>query len=740
MQSISAVDVFISNTTKLFFSPKELVSERYKMPNSSRKNFIIPTLCALVSLPVQATTENIAVPAGSMVNAKPVAAPASNVANPAAIAAPASKATAPSAAVAPASNPANPATVVAPASNPATPAAAVAPASNAANPAAVVAPASNPANPAAVVAPVTDVAAIVRPATEIGNLIAGKQHPYLTQADFTHRVADLDALYQASGYQPIWLSNDGSKNAVEVIKLLQEAASHGLKTADYETAMLQQKLGVLKAPLDMQSKDLALYDAAISVSLLRFMQDLHYGRVNPRDLDYNIQLRTEKKLDIPALIKTSLAENSLSQLPALAEPRLPQYQKLKQALATYSSTPKAQAFKLDIISSIRPGDALPKSTELQQFLADSGHLSTDKVDNSASTYTDAIVDGVKKFQRQHGIKATGIINKTTAKAFNQPFSQPQRAAQIELAMERLRWLPEITEGRAVMVNIPAFQLFAFDDINQDSPTTTMRVVVGKSAKNQTPLLSADMRYVDFRPYWNVPFKIARDEILPKLAADPDYLARQNMEFVSGSGSSALRLRQRPGKGNALGKVKFIFPNKSDVYLHDTPSVSLFGRSRRDLSHGCVRVAHPQELAEFVLKNEGDWNTGSIVKAMNGRNRRVILKNSIPVLFLYNTAFFDENNKLAFYTDIYGQDSKLLDALKKTRKDLSDKQLFAPKEVAPAEEEPDTDKIEAKHDAPVSTTKVKQVQVTPVIESVATVNTQQITPVGETVKPVTTLSP
>lgn len=722
MQSISTVDVFISSTAKLFFSPKDFLLARYKMRNTVRKNLIIPTLCTLASFPVHATTENIAALTNNAANSAAVV-PANNAVSPATI-------------TAPAGNVANPAAVAAPAGNVANPAAVVAPASNEANPATITAPANQTTDPAAT--PVTD-AAVTRPTNEIGNLISGKQHPYLTQSDFTHRVADLDALYQTSGYQPIWLSSDSSKNAAEVIKLLEEASSHGLNAADYETAMLRQKLSVLKPPLDMQSKDLALYDTAISVSLLRFMYDLHYGRVNPRNLNFNIQQRTEKTLDIPDLIKTGLAQNTLSQLPSLAEPKLPQYQKLKQALATYTSASKAQPVKLDFISPIRPGDPLPQSAELQQFLSASGHLPADKVDNSVATYTNAIVDGVKKFQRQHGIKANGIINKATATAFNQPFSQSQRATQIELAMERLRWLPEITEGRAVMVNIPAFQLFAYDDINQDSPTTTMRVVVGKAAKNQTPLLTADMRFVDFHPYWNVPFKIARDEILPKLAEDPDYLVRQNMEFVSGSGNSALRIRQRPGKGNALGKVKFIFPNKSDVYLHDTPSVSLFGRARRDLSHGCVRVARPEELANFVLKAESNWDETAIKKAIkSARNQRVVLKSTIPVLFLYNTAFFNENNNLTFYADIYQHDAKLLDALKKPRKDLSDKELFAPKELPPADES-NTNKIEAHHSDPVTTASAKQVT-----ESLATVNNKQIAHVAKEVKPDsnpdTTLSP
>lgn len=269
----------------------------------------------------------------------------------------------------------------------------------------------------------------------------------------------------------------------------------------------------------------------------------------------------------------------------------------------------------------------------------------------------------------------------------------------------------------------------------------MRVVVGKSEKHQTPQLAADMQFVDFQPYWNVPYKIAKDEILPKLAEDPDYLVRQNMEFVSASGKNPLRIRQRPGKGNALGKVKFIFPNASNVYLHDTPSVALFGRSRRDLSHGCVRVAHPQELAEFVLKDQGGWDTDSIKKAMRGKNRQVVLKKTIPVLFLYNTAFFDDNH-LTFYADIYHRDSALLELLKK-HEDLSDKGLFAPKEVPPTET-PAITPIEASRAEPVIVATTKPTS--PTIAPIAAIDTkpvpaiQPVITAEKTPAPDATLSP
>ena len=224
----------------------------------------------------------------------------------------------------------------------------------------------------------------------------------------------------------------------------------------------------------------------------------------------------------------------------------------------------------------------------------------------------------------------------------------------------------------------------------------MKVVVGKALDHQTPVLMAEMHFIDFNPYWNVPYNIVKKELLEKLQQHPDYLDKENMELVSTFGNDtksvsfsnssiealkqgSLRIRQRPGKHNALGKIKFMFPNKDDVYLHDTPSHSLFSRSRRDLSHGCVRVENPQALAEFALKDQ--WTKEEIKEALaTPKTQRVILKKSIPVLFFYTTAFFDPNNDLVLYSDIYGNDAILLEALKKSE-DLSDQAIFVSTNIA-----------------------------------------------------------
>lgn len=531
---------------------------------------------------------------------------------------------------------------------------------------------------------------------EISTIIAAKQHPYLMLPNFTNRTDDLEALYAASNHQLLWLGHaNAEKNITTVLTLLRNASEHGLNPKHYDTDILHKKQYVALMLKPSSYRELALYDTALSISLLRFLHDLHYGRVNPQGINFNLKLREKKLVDLPVLVKNSLAQNTLAQLPSVAEPALNQYQKLKPALARYRKlTDTTPPFKLAIKKTLRPGESHPQMAELHQFLTALGDLHETAPLSSGdkpSLYASTLVTGVKNFQKRHGLDADGHIGTATVAALNTPLSE--RATQIELAMERLRWLPELNVGTSIVVNIPAFQLWAFDAIEQaDADILNMRVVVGKALKTQTPVLMAEMHFIDFMPYWNVPYSIVKNEILPKLMQNSGYLEQQNMEMVSvfrdGEKPAALnqnamnllkqgklRIRQRPGTKNALGRVKFIFPNKDDVYLHDTPSNTLFSRSRRDFSHGCVRVADPQKLAEFVLKSENGWNADTIRAAMNTpKSRRVILKKPIPVLFFYTTAFFDHYDNLAFYPDIYGHDAVLLGLLSKPD-DLSDQALF-----------------------------------------------------------------
>ena len=278
----------------------------------------------------------------------------------------------------------------------------------------------------------------------------------------------------------------------------------------------------------------------------------------------------------------------------------------------------------------------------------------------ASHYDAALEQGMKHYQARHGLAADGVIGPATVQALQVPIAE--RAEQIALAMERLRWLPYSWPRRFIVVNIPEFRLRAYT-ADSGQPPLEMNVVVGEAAlklKHKTPVLMADMQYLVFRPYWIVPASIIRKELAPKINADPSYLERNKMEVRNG------RIRQRPGPSNSLGLVKFIFPNPHHVYLHDTPSKGLFARARRDFSHGCIRVADPPALAEYALAETAGWDATRIARAMKSGpdNRHVPLGEPIPVYLLYATAVADGAGQVHFFADIYDHDASLRRELSK----------------------------------------------------------------------------
>jgi len=287
---------------------------------------------------------------------------------------------------------------------------------------------------------------------------------------------------------------------------------------------------------------------------------------------------------------------------------------------------------------------------------------------------------VKRFQGRHGLDPDGRIGNATVAALNVPLSR--RVRQLQLTLERWRWAPHSFQRPPVVVNIPEFKLRALNGAYQTE--LEMKVVVGKAFHHQTPVFSEDMKYVIFRPYWDVPSSIQRAEIVPKLEQDRSYLLANHFEVVTADdrvvsageiddrlmarlSSGELRVRQVPGPENSLGLVKFLFPNGFDVYLHGTPATELFLRSRRDFSHGCIRVEKPVELAEWVLRGQPEWTRERILEAMNGdRTIKVVLNRPIPVLIVYVTAVVLNSGEVRFFDDIYGEDVALENLLTKRR--------------------------------------------------------------------------
>jgi murein L,D-transpeptidase YcbB/YkuD len=491
----------------------------------------------------------------------------------------------------------------------------------------------------------------------IAGIVDAGVQPDLRWPRFPDHQDAVRAAYEAEHFAPLWTSGGKpTRQADALIAAFSDAGSKGLSAADYDADGLAADAARLRTAGAPTAEELGGFDVALTVSLMRFASDSYSGKINPHQLGYAIDTEP-KRLDLPELaLELARAPDPAGQLAGL-DPPFPLYARLRTALQQY----RALAARTDLqpvpdLPKLRPGETHPGIPKLRAWLIAVGDLSPpSRAPAQPALYDDALAKAVKRFQRRHGLDADGVIGAGTLHALQVPMAH--RARQIELAMERVRWLPYWFPDRFVVVNIPEFRLRGFQD-TEPSPRVDMGVVVGSTAeKTYTPVLQADMRYLIFRPYWLVPTSIARKEILPKASHDPSYLARQNMELVDG------HLRQRPGPTNSLGLLKFIFPNPFHVYFHDTPAKALFQRTRRDFSHGCIRVSDPPSLAAFVLQDRNGWDRQRIQSAMTAGadNHRVDLPAPIPVYVLYTTANVEPDGQVVFLDDIYGQDASL-DAL------------------------------------------------------------------------------
>ncbi len=328
------------------------------------------------------------------------------------------------------------------------------------------------------------------------------------------------------------------------------------------------------------------------------------------------------------------------------EPVYRQYNLLKTYLSKYTKLNETHAWNPLVAkkNSYRLGDSAVVIQDIKKRL----HLLGDMNNLSKTNLFDLPLEtGVKKFQYRFGMKPDGVIGQQMLRELNTPLNK--RIEQIIVNIERSRWLPDQVKGKYLAVNIPEFKLHAYHD---DSLLWSMNVVVGK-AVHKTVVFSGNLKYVVFSPYWNVPPGILKNEVLPGIKRNNNYLASHHMEWNGG------QVRQKPGPWNALGQVKFLFPNSYSIYLHDTPSKSLFKEERRAFSHGCIRVAEPKELAAYLLNGDANWNEQKIITAMNsGKEHSVTLKESMPVFIAYFTSWVDRTGLLNFREDIYERDSRL----------------------------------------------------------------------------------
>jgi len=450
-----------------------------------------------------------------------------------------------------------------------------------------------------------------------------------------------------------------------LVEALRDVAQFGLDPRDFAA-----ELAILGSAAAPPRDSMAALDRAAR----RLLLQLHGGRVDPRAAGYALT-QARVPLDVDAALRRVATAPVLRDALAEVEPRSAQYRALEAALARYRRIPATLA-RLPPAPTLRAGDPYVGAAQLARLLAAFGDLPADAAARltdiaAAAIYDGALAAGVAAFQRRHGLLPDGVLGRRTFAALTVPVASRRR--QIELTLERWRWLPPLRPP-AVIVNVPQFVLYALDAGADPAaaPALHLPVVVGETAR-QTPIFDTSIEAVVFRPYWDVPRSIVRDELLPRLQREPDYLERHEMEIVAGdrvlppdaAGLAALRagqarLRQRPGRDNALGLIKFVMPNPYSVYLHSTPEPQLFSLARRALSHGCIRVSDATALAAWLLADTpGTWNADAIEAATCADTTLTVrLSRPVPVYVLYGTVVVDADGRLLFFDDIYGYDRRL----------------------------------------------------------------------------------
>lgn len=476
----------------------------------------------------------------------------------------------------------------------------------------------------------------------------------------------VNIFYKEREFQLAWFKeNKLIPKAKELLEIINKASDDGMNPSNYHIVdfdKLFQELKASKRDFERYSVVQKKIDLALSATYFLWASDYYRGLIVPdehKEIEWDIK---ENGIMLHRALRVVLGEMESKYPLADFSPIHPAYNRLKTALANYrkiqesNGWPKVTAtakLKQDQVSDAIP--AMRKRFGLS--------------DSTSSVYSKELVDAVKKFQLDQGLNPDGVLGKETVRLMNIPVNE--RIDQIILNMERMRWLPLSFEPDYLLVNIPEYKLHVFEGGKEK---LSMNVIVGK-AMNSTPVFSDKMEYIVLSPYWNVPFSIIKAEMASKILANPNYLDGLDMEVVTAKGEqvnpSSINwneitesnwqyvLRRRPGPKNDLGNVKFIFPNSNDIYLHDTPHGELFNQEKRGFSHGCVRVEKPIELAEYLLRNSGDWSRKQILDVIAKRKeQRVQLKTSLPVYLVYFTAWVDEDGTVHFRDDIYGHDKTL----------------------------------------------------------------------------------
>lgn len=527
----------------------------------------------------------------------------------------------------------------------------------------------------------------------------------------------LPKLYEERNYVPLWIENGGpSSQAYEMIEIIRNSDNEALDPDYYNISEIESILKRIEQDRNSgdsyDALDLAELELLLSNSFLTYTHDLHYGRVRAEQINLEL-LSGERPVNLSKLLVTAVKTDQVQETLEGLLPKYPMYAMLRISLKEYREIAAKGGWQ-----PVAYGNKFKKGARGQRVLALSKRLKvTGELDSSipgSEVFDDSLDQAVRKYQQRNGLYVDGVVGISTIEALNVPVEE--RISQIELTMERWRLLPQYLGNRYILVNIANYHLYGIENNND---TINMRIVVGKPQWN-TPMFSEEMTHLIINPYWNIPPSIFKDDIAPKIMEDSQYMSKQNMdamglkapekivveeaevvevvenveatevtdgdntgetelseveiqnkkaqeEYISKVLSGKYRLRQNPGPGNPLGRIKFLFPNKHSVYLHDTPNRGFFKKAQRNFSHGCIRVEKPLELAEFVLSSNPSWTQNTIQSSINKmKTKTVHLDESITVYVLYFTTWVDNEGTVNFHKDIYGLDKTLYNALRTTR--------------------------------------------------------------------------
>ncbi|MES2372330.1 MAG: L,D-transpeptidase family protein [Bacteroidota bacterium] len=493
--------------------------------------------------------------------------------------------------------------------------------------------------------------------TSFNNLFFDSSHidAFLTQnpqyQPFTDQLKDF---YTNRNYQYAWFDTSGLAEQAHNFINLQNSYISDYADSSLFNASLQQlvdTLGAQKIKPALNNPQVIQTELLLTGQFFQYAAKMYKGSdIDAAQLGWFIP---RKKIDLTALLDSTL-KSKVTGTEQYA-PLNSQYKKLQEQLSKYLSFEK-QDFTDTVewvTKPIKKGDSTYRITQIKQRLQVFGDM---EAGDSSAKFDSTMLDAVKHFQRRMGLSIDGAIGNKMIAELNVPVSK--RIRQILVNMERVRWMPAEKETNYILVNIPEYKMHVYDS---GRFLFDMNVIVGTAANN-TVIFTGNLKYVVFSPYWNVPESIVKNEIMPSMKKNSNYITRNNMEITGYSGKIPI-VRQKPGPANSLGLVKFLFPNNYNIYFHDTPNRNLFSQSSRSFSHGCIRIGEPKKFAEYMLRSDSSWNSENIEQAMHlAKEKWVTVKKSVPVFIVYFTAWVDKDGLLNFRKDIYGHDEKMSEKL------------------------------------------------------------------------------